>query len=246
MKIKNKAFWEKKEVISTQDKIKVASNYEKFLFNQAIERLKNVRPTEAVNVYGCGTGRDVKIVEEYFNPKLIVASDISENMIEGCKENLKDWDIKAEVKLYVADAATLLVDKDRFDVVTLLNSMLTYVPVRESRLDIFKNAYDSLIDEGVVVGVVHHQIGKPMKTLYFKMRNMFSFILKEKVGNKSTGFKGYKLPGYYYDTTWLKKDLSHSGFSNILIYSLEEFFQKTGKKYDKSKGYNQLIFVASK
>ena len=126
------------------------------------------------------------------------------------------------------------------------NSMLTYVPVRESRLDIFQNSYDSLIDKGVVVGVVHHQIGKPLKTWYFKIRNVFSFILKEKVGNKSTGFKGYKLPGYYYDKKWLMQDLSQVGFNNILIYSLDEFFKKTGKKYDKTKGYNQLIFVGSK
>ncbi|WP_400078014.1 class I SAM-dependent methyltransferase [Winogradskyella sp. R77965] len=246
MDVKNKEFWEKKEVINTQNISKTPYNYEKYLFKEATSRLNKVRNFEAANIYGCGTGRDIKVIEEHFKPKLIVASDISENMIEGCKENLKGWNIKSNVQLHVADASKLKVDSDKFDLVTLLNSMLTYVPKRKNRLRIFQNSYDSLIERGVVIGVVHNQIGRPMKTYYFRLRKLFSFLLKDKVGNKSTGFKGYKLPGYYYDKKWLKKDLAHAGFKNISIMSLEEFFQNTGRAYDKSKSYNQLIFICNK
>ena len=246
MKIKNKAFWEKEEIINTQDKIKNASIYEKFLFKSAGERSNGLDNIKAANIYGCGTGRDIKVVDDYFEPEHITASDISENMIKGRIENLKEWNIKATVETHVANAAEFQVKENSFDLVTLLNSMLTYVALRENRLKIFKNAFNSLKPNGVVVGVVHHQVGRPAKTWYFKLRGLFSFILKDKVGNKLTGFNGYKIPGYYYDKKWLTKDLNETGFKDIEVYSLEEFFKNVGKQYDKNKGYNQLIFVATK
>lgn len=246
MKIKNKAFWEKKEIINTQDKIKNASIYERFLFKTADDRLNELSKIKSVNIYGCGTGRDIKVIDDYFNPDVIVASDISENMIKGCLENMKEWDIQADVKTYVANAVDFDAPKDTFELVTLLNSMLTYVALRENRLEIFNNAYNSLKQGGVVVGTVHNQVGRPIKTWYFKLRGLFSFILKEKVGNKLTGFNGYKIPGYYYNKKWLIKDLNQTGYKDIEVYSLEEFFSNVGKAYDKNKGYNQLIFVATK
>ena len=246
MKIKNKTFWEKKDVINTQDKIKKASIYERYLFESAEERLKDINNINSVNIYGCGTGRDIKVIDEFFSPDYIVASDISENMIKGCNENLKGWDISAKVETHVANATELKLPKNAFQLATLLNSMLTYVAKREDRLHIFKNAYDSLIDKGVVVGTVHNQEGRPVKTLYFKLKGLFSFILKDRVGNKYTGFNGYKIPGYYYNKKWLVKDLQQVGFKDIVVYSLEDYFKSIGKNYDKSKGYNQLIFVGTK
>lgn len=246
MKIKNKAFWEKKDIINTQDKIKVASKYEKYLLETAETRLKVLGKAQSVNIYGCGTGRDIKVIDDFFNPNKIVASDISENMIKGCQKNLAEWDVKANVETYVANAVDFEVPDISFELVTLFNSMLTYVPLRENRLKIFKNASDSLKEGGVVIGTVHNQIGRPIKSIYFKLKGLFSFILKEKVGNKLTGFNGYKIPGYYYNKKWLVKDLEQSGFRDIEVYSLEEFFNKIGKTYDKNKGYNQLIFVATK
>ncbi|MCK0125034.1 class I SAM-dependent methyltransferase [Gelidibacter sp. F2691] len=246
MIIKNKDFWENEEVIKTQDAIKIASIYERFLFETAKNRLSNARRIDSVNVYGCGTGRDIKIVEEFFAPKQIFASDISENMIVNCERNLSEWRINAKVQTFVQNAVDLIVPNEYFDLVTLLNSMLTYVAIREDRLKIFKNSYESLKNNGVVIGTVHNQVGRPLKTYYFKIKSVFSLVLKHKVGNKDTGFKGFKIPGYYYDKKWLVQDLKESGFNNVEVYSLEEFFVNMGKIYDKSKGYNQLIFIASK
>ncbi len=246
MKIDNKKFWEKKEIIRTQDAVKSASKYEKFLFDSAISRLAGVDNIKSVNIYGCGTGRDIKIIDSILKPNSIVASDISENMINSCLSNLDNWNVNAEVEVFVSNAVDFRLPNENFELVTLLNSMLTYVANREDRLKIYKNSYDCLKDKGVIIGTVHHQIGRPAKTWYFKLKRLLIFIPKYKIGNKNTGFKGYKIAGYYYDKNWLYKDLYEVGFKNIELYSLSDFFMKIGNSYDKSKGYNQLIFIASK
>lgn len=246
MKIENKLFWEKETIIATQDISKNISNFEAFLFEKAKERYAKVGLINRVKVFGCGTGREIKSINELFHPTQIVASDISENMILKCRENLKLWDIDAKTETIVCDAYEYTQESNPFDMVTLLNSMLTYVPERKNRIGIFKNTLRILNKDAVVVGTVHNQIGIQKKTLYFKVRNLFSFILGESVGNRNTGFNGFKVPGYYYTKKGLHKDLEEAGYKGIEIYSLEEFSALKGGKYDRKKGYNNLIFIASK
>lgn len=246
MKIENKAFWEKETIIETQDVSKSISNFEAFLFEKAKERYSKIAEIKVVKVFGCGTGREIKSINDLFQPTQIVASDISENMILKCIENLRLWNIDNKTETLVCDAFVYDKDENQFDMVTLLNSMLTYVPERKKRLGIFKNALQILKKDAVLIGTVHNQVGTRNKTLYFKLRGLFSFILGNKVGNRNTGFHGFKVPGYYYTKKGLHKDLIEAGFNEVEIYSLEEFSLLMGGKYNRKKGYNNLIFIGSK
>ena len=88
MKLENKDFWEKDTVIVTQDREKtVSADFETFMFQQAQIRQKEIRTIENIKIFGCGTGREVNEAAKFFNPKKIVASDISENMILKCNYN---------------------------------------------------------------------------------------------------------------------------------------------------------------
>ena len=124
--------------------------------------------------------------------------------------------------------------------------MLTYVPNRNDRLKIFENSFQILKPKATIIGTVHNQVGTPAKTYYFKLRNLFSFILGDKVGNRNTGFNGFKVPGYYYSKRGLIKDLLTAGFKNVEVYSLEEYHALKDEFYDRKKGYNNLIFIATK
>jgi hypothetical protein len=42
------------------------------------------------------------------------------------------------------------------------------------------------------------------------------------------------------------EDLQSASFRNIEIYSLEEYNQLKNIKYNRKKGYNNLIFIAQK
>ncbi len=246
MQIENKDFWEKATIIATQDITKNASNFEHFMFEQAVERQKNIRKIETIKIFGCGTGREIKAIAAFYNPKKIIASDISENMIAKCNENLKLWNLNNITATIVGDAKIYMEPKNNFDLVTILNSMLTYVPVRKDRITIFKNALQLLKPNATVIGTVHNQVGTKAKTYYFKLRSLFSFFLKDKVGNRNTGFKGFKVHGYYYTKKGLIRDLTEVGFTAIEVYSLEEYCLLHGKVYDRKKGYNNLIFMATK
>lgn len=246
MKIGNKDFWEKENIIETQEVLKKASDFETYLLNLAQNKFSSFGTIKKVKVFGCGTGREIESIADVYKPELIVASDISENMIAKCNENLKNWGLSDCTKTVVANAVDFTEPKNTFEVVTIFNSMLTYVPLRNDRISIFKNSFNLLKDNGLIVGTVHNQVGAPLKTLYFQIRNVFSFILGEKVGNRNTGFNGFTVPGYYYSKKVLVKDLGQSGFSDIQVFSLEEFYTNLGKVYNRKKGYNNLIFIATK
>lgn len=246
MKIENKDFWEKENIIATQEVLKWASDFEMYMFDQAQKRKANFGEVKSIKVFGCGTGRELESIANFFKPNRILASDISENMIAKCKENIKLWGIDAITETLVGDATNFNEEFETFDLVTILNSMMTYVPERKNRLTIFKNSHQVLKPNGVIIGTVHNQVGTTAKTLYFQLRSLFSFVLGEKVGNRNTGFNGFKVPGYYYTKKGLINDLTESGFSQIEVLSLEEFYAKRNIQYNRKKGYNNLIFVASK
>lgn len=241
-KITNKDFWEKEEIIKTQEVVESAAEYELFLFEKASQNQK----VRKIKIFGCGTGREIKAIYDFFEPHKIVASDISENMIKKCKNNVTNWKINGIVDALTLSATDYKSTDLKFDLVTILNSMLTYVPKKKDRIKIFQNSFSILEQNGILIGTVHNQTGTLSKTLYFKLRRLFSFFLGEKVGNRDTGFNGFKVPGYYYDKETLISDIKSVGFSKVETWSLSEFYQMIGKNYNVRKGYNNLIFIAQK
>lgn len=247
MKVEHKDFWGFDEVIGTQDRtIPSSSDYEVYLYNKAADHFKSAASGLRAKIFGCGTGREIPEVLKYTKCETAVASDLSENMIKKCDENLAAWGIADKVQTIVCDAASYRAPAGSFDVVTIMNNMLTYVVSRDERYKIFKNCHELLSDRGVFLGVVHHQKGSPQKTLFFLMRQILKPFLSHEVGFRHTGFKGYKIEGYYFTEKELRKHLVDNGFNNIEILSLSEYYKRKNFKYDKLKGYNNLIFFATK
>lgn len=247
MRVENKTYWEDEAVILTQDQRNTSlTAFEKFLFEQARIRFSNnnLIVHQAI-IYGCGTGRDINEVIKFFGNIKVSAYDISSNMIKKCLENIQLWKL-SNIETTVCDVVNYPVLPSHYELSIILNSMLTYVHKREQRMQIFKNSHTTLKNNGVVLGVVHNQVGVFTKTMYFKLRRVFKIFLKEDVGHRYSGSIGYKVKSYYYTKEDLKKDLEESNFKNIEVYSLEEYFANQGQKYDRSKGYNNLIFIAQK
>ena len=163
--ITNKSFWEKEEVIETQDLTETSSpHHEKYLMERVLNHYQsNGITTATIKIFGCGTGREINEIHKTINPDHIVASDISENMIKTCKENLKLWNIENKVSLYVT-AAQDFSGENKFETVTILNSMLTYVHKKEDRLTILSKAREILQENGCIIGTVHNQVGVFKKT----------------------------------------------------------------------------------
>lgn len=245
MKIENKDFWEKDDIIATQRLNKI-SDFERYMIERANELYEDFGYIKNIKIFGCGSGREIESIADFYNPTGIVASDISENMIAKCNENLKIWNIDSITQTIAINATEYNIVSEKFELVTILNSMLTYVPEKKDRIAIFKNSHQILKSNGILIGTVHNQEGVIPKTIYFKIKNWFSFIFGDKVGNRNTGFNGYKVPGYYFSKNGLIKDLNETGFKTIEVYSLFEFYAKHHITYNKRKGYNNLIFIAVK
>jgi SAM-dependent methyltransferase len=246
MVLDNKDFWEKNSVVLSQDIKKQIFDFELFMFQKAKEIHQKFGTIQNIKIFGCGTGREIESIAEYFNPTKIVASDISQNMIEKCNENLKNWSLSSTTQTIAIDAKEYNKVSNEFELVTLLNSMLTYVIDRNDRITIFKNVAQILRPNGIVIGTVHNQEGTILKSTFFKLRNLFSFYYGDRAGIRSTGFRGFKLKAFYYKKKGLHHDILVAGFKNIEIYSLEEYFALQNIKYDRKKGYNNLIFIAQK
>lgn len=248
MKIENSKFWNIQKVIQSQDKsVEYTNGYEKFLYEkvaQYAERQKIL--IEKVKVFGCGTGREIKGILSALSVKTIKASDISENMIDRAKNHIKTWGIEDKVSLLTADAVTFKDVPESYDLVTLMSCMLTYVPEKKDRYSVFKTSYDILKKGGCVIGVVHNQVGTPQKTLFFWCRRILKPFLKHEVGYRIAGFYGYDVPGYYFSKKELKQHLAENGFESIEITSLSEFYKSINYNYNRLKGYNNLLFFATK
>lgn len=248
MKIENKDFWEREDIIYSQDKtVTDTSNYEKYLYDKTNTYFSKIgKKIVNAKIFGCGTGREINGILQTLDIQNILATDISENMIKKGVENIKNWGLQDKVTLHVADASKFTDKKDSYQLVTLMNCMLTYVKDRENRYKIFKTSYDILETDGCLIGAVHNQVGTPQKTLFFILRRIFKPFLKSEVGNRTTGFYGFDVTGYYFSKKDLHKHLSDNGFKNIEIKSLSDFYKEVNIKYNRLKGYNNLIFFATK
>lgn len=248
MKIENKDFWEREDIIQTQDKSAAnTSNYEAYLYEKTNNYFKKLNlKIKKAKVFGCGTGREINGILKYLKIDSILATDISENMIKKGSENIIFWNLQDKVILEVADATKYTAKESSFELVTLMNCMLTYVKDKKDRYTIFKTSYDILISKGVLIGAVHNQVGTPQKTVYFFLRRILKPFLRDEPGNRITGFYGFDVGGYYFTKKDLHKHLSDNGFTNIEIKSLEEYSKENNLKYNRLKGYNNLIFFATK
>ncbi len=248
MKVENKDFWEREDVIQSQDKsIQNTSGYEKYLYEKARDYFSTVKiEINKAKVFGCGTGREINGILHTLNVGKIVATDIAENMISKAKIHMQNWGYQDKVTLKVCDATQFSDDKESYELVTLMSCMLTYVNKKEDRYTIFKTAHNILKPNGCLIGVVHNQIGTPQKTAFFMLRRLLKPFLKDEVGNRTAGFYGCDVPGYYFSRTDLHNHLADNGFKNIEIKSLSEYYKEINFKYNRLKGYNNLLFFATK
>jgi ubiquinone/menaquinone biosynthesis C-methylase UbiE len=243
VKISNQEFWNLTDVIQSQDRATPElMYYEKYLLSQVpATRVRHVL------VLGCGTGREIPGILSYYPQAHITAVDLSENMIKVCLENLKAWGISPlQVNCVVSSAEELQMPSQQFDVVVIFNNMITYVTPAASRAQLFRNTFQLLKPEGVLLGVAHHQRGGIRKTIYFLLQQLYGPIAGVEVGSRNGGFFGKSVPTFYYSNRGLRSDLEGASFIDVQVLSLADYAARNGASYNMLKGTNNLLFYGQR
>jgi len=195
---------------------------------------------------GCGGGREVLPLHQTFENATIYANDIAEKMIEKAIANFKLWNIERSLKPLLGSIENIVFKEPVFQVITAFNNVLCFVTPRRNRNQVFKKFYDITTPNGVLIGMVHHVYGTPLKTLYFLLQRVISPFQKKEFGDRNAGKKEQKYFAHYYSRTELRELLEQAGYTQIEITSLAEFYKSKERKYNRLKGYNNLMFYAVK
>ncbi|MEM4171106.1 MAG: class I SAM-dependent methyltransferase [Thermoplasmata archaeon] len=245
-KFENKDFWNQADVIKSQDREinpKLYS-YEKILLDKLPLRLTDKL---RIQIIGCGTGRETFEIYHKFPNSQIVASDISEKMIEKFNQNLHFWKLDTNrLILKCCSAENLDEPSNSSDLVTVFTSTLTYVFPSEMRNNFLKNLYRILKPGGFIIGVVHHRYGRLTKSMYFILQYLYAWIFKITPGDRIGGFYNKKLKTHYFTKQEIKDLLIINNFEPILVSDLYNLFKMEGKKYNRWKGDNNIVFIAKK
>ncbi|OYU82907.1 MAG: hypothetical protein CFE24_13645 [Flavobacterium sp. BFFFF2] len=244
--MESKEFWEIEYNIIKQEAHLDAADFEVYMFEQARANNRLGHDIQTIKVFGCGTGREVQPIQAFFNATEVVATDISSEMVKRCKANIQAWGLEHSVEVFEANATEVNKPEAHFDLVAILNSMLTYVPDHHDRMTIYQNAYQLLKPGGMLISTVHNQEGTPKKTWYFRLKRLLYPWLRERVGNRNVVFSGGSVSCYYYQRNKWANDLKAAGFDVLEMLTFEEYYKKINQKYNRKTGYNNLFVVARK
>jgi ubiquinone/menaquinone biosynthesis C-methylase UbiE len=241
--VDNPEFWNDENIIKTQsERDHTLYYYEEFLVSECrkINNFKNIL------CVGAGTGREVYGLHTHFPEAKILANDIAENMIAQAIVNFKNWGISEFTDTLVAPIEDMDCHKPTYDFICLLNNIMDYVIPSSRRDRGFKKIYEILEPEGAITGVVHNIYGTPQKIGFFLLSSIFNIFSKREFGDKITGWEGKKFLVHYFSRSQVYKHLVNAGFKDIKIYTLEDLNKMRGKKYNRLKGDNNLLFIARK
>lgn len=195
---------------------------------------------------GCGGGREVLPLHQAFSNATIFANDIAEKMIEKAIANFKLWNIESSVKPLLGSIENLVFEKPLFQIVTAFNNVLCFITPRQNRNEVFKKFYDITTKNGVIIGMVHHVYGTPQKTLYFMLQKLLSPFQQKEFGDRNAGTKNQKYFAHYYTKKEVRELLEQAGYTQIEVSSLAEFYKSRNRKYNRIKGYNNIVFYGVK
>lgn len=195
---------------------------------------------------GCGGGREVLPLHETYTNATIYANDIAEKMIEKAIINFKLWNIEKSVKPLLGSIEKIEFEKPIFQMITAFNNVLCFITPRKNRNELFKKFYHITTPGGVLMGMVHHVYGTPLKTSYFILQKLLSPFQKKEFGDRSAGKREQKYFAHYYTKKEVRELLHQAGYTQIEVSSLSEFYKSRNRKYDRLKGYNNIVFYGVK
>lgn len=249
--LSNAEYWDQPALVTSQQVVRPLLHwYEEALLDRCESLLDQGDGGALTRPYlydiGCGPGREIPMLHARFPTAAFVACDIAPSMIRACKANLVRWRVAADVDLRTCSASELEVGPKRAQLVLLLNNVLTYVTPAEERQRTMVSLRSVLEPGGVIAGVVHHRWGRPLKSCYFALQTLRSWVgpFRQECGDRVGGHADVRMRFHYFTQREVRRLLTETGFCSIWVTSLRSFSSQREIRYPLWRGDNNLLFTA--
>lgn len=239
-------FWNQECIVNDQQTFKGLLEHESYLISNLNLDYKN---KYFIRIVGCGTGREVLPLIKMLPNSVFRCEDVANKMIEKAKILIGN---NENVSFKVVSISTD--DKrnhSKYDIVICFNSILNYICPHNNRIRALENIFQSLKNEGKVIGVVHSVFDNFPKSIFF-MAKFLLMLFSDNKYQKYLGFKSIlgawtkkdRVLVNYYTKSSLKKYL----LNNFKIIELTTIKNIIKRKLKKRFNYNSnyLVFTAQK
>ena len=242
-------FWAAGSLVDAYVAQSGALAYEVEAITRAVSRAERSGSAKAIHVIGVGSGRELPAIRAAAPHARIRASDISEPMVEACRQFVERQGI-ANVVVELSDAADLdRGDADEAaDVVIALGAVLGYSTTPTLQRAVL-TAFGALLRPGgSVVLVVQQRYGRPDWAAWFAGRAVLATVtgghLGTTTGNRASRHESSSVVFHHYTRSELRSQLAQSGFDDVAIMSLRQW-GRADRRRIPLRSPNPLITIAS-
>ena len=201
-------------------------------------------PEGAILEIGAATG--IYTLELAKHGYQLTAVDLSENLLEICRQRLADAGLAERVKLVVADARDLSpVVGDDFDAVLLMGP-LYHLVVEEDRKTALREAYERLKDGGVIFSGFISRFGiwgDVMKKIpdWIERQSEVRSIIER--GRDPEGRPDIRFRGYFATVSEIIPLHEEVGFETLVLAGVEPAISADDESYNRLEGEQRQLWL---
>ncbi len=215
-------FWSRPDLVAAYQDAGTALAYEVDAVTAATDAARRCGPIDSVHVLGVGGGRELGAIRQITGARTVHAWDISEPMVQACREHVVDsgWD-----DVVVGQAAIDELERPGgvpADVVIALGAVLGYGTDPPARRRTLAAIAALLRPGGGFTAVVQQRNGRPDWALYFAARSLLERTPwgSDGDGNRRSRHGSGSVLFHHYRAQELVDLVEAAGFTDVRVTSL--------------------------
>jgi SAM-dependent methyltransferase len=238
-------FWSRPDLVAAYREAGSALAYEVDAVQAATDAARRSGPVDAVHVLGVGGGRELGEIRRVTGARMIHAWDISEPMVQTCREHVRvnGWDDVVVGRAAIDELQRP--DGEAADVVVALGAVLGYATDAAAREQAMAVIAGLLRPGGALTAVVQQRHGRPDWSLYFAARSLLERtpLLHDGQGNRRSRHGDGSVLFHHYDAPELSRLAAGAGFDDVRVTSLRSWARDHGARLPR-RSPNPLILHA--
>jgi SAM-dependent methyltransferase len=236
-------FWNRPASVRSMDRSPGTEPYEDLLLADAVALAGGAERVRTVHVLGVGTGRELPAVRAAAPRARLLAWDVSDAMVQGCRERVAR-DGPDGVDVAQRAAGDLTPADGRAELVVGLNAVLGYVVPAAERVRTLRALADVLVPGGVLAGVVQQRRGRPDWAAWFLAHDAAAMVRGREAGDRPTALDGVSVLHHHVTPRELRGLLAGAGLEPVTVQSLRAHLRGRWPDGPPRRSPNPLVFRA--